>query len=341
MSGLFKSVVVSVLVCFSLSAFASDYSQREAAKPLIDAAVKAGFTADEVKQLLSEAEYKDDIIKAISRPAEKRLTWGQYRDIFIKQQRIDEGVDFWNKHEQTLAKAEQTYGVPAAYIVAILGVETFYGKHTGKYRVLDALATLGFDYEPRAKFFYGQLQEFLLMSREAHIDPRKMMGSYAGAMGMSQFIPSSYRHYAVDFDGDGITDLSQPVDAIGSIANYFAEHKWQKGLAVASPAQFTHGGEKQFVTDYVKPKQTLGALKQNKVTGTACTKESKPTDYCLPKLADNTVITALELEGKQGQEYWLTTDNFYTITRYNHSPLYAMAVHQLAMAIQQARDSTP
>lgn len=340
MSGLLKSVVFSVLFCVGQQALAQDYSQREAAKPLIEAAVKAGFSADEVKQLLSEAVFQDDIIKAISKPAEKRLNWGQYRDIFLTQKRIDDGVVFWNKHQQTLQQAEQTYGVPAAYIVAILGVETFYGRHTGKYRVLDALATLGFDYEPRAKFFYGQLQEFLLMSREAHIDPRNMMGSYAGAMGMAQFIPSSYRHYAVDFDQDGVTNLAQPVDAIGSVANYFAEHRWKPGLAVAAPVTPNSKAASLFVTDYAKPSQTLGQL-QNNIKATRCTPQSAPADYCLPDLPDNTAITPLTLEGKQGNEHWLTTDNFYTITRYNHSPLYAMAVFQLAMNIQQARDTAP
>ena len=197
-----------------------------------------GFASEQLTALFDQVERKQAILDAISRPAEKVKPWKDYRPIFITEARISKGVDFWNKHAEALARAEQEYGVPAEVIVSIIGVETFYGGNTGSWRVLDALSTLCFDYPPRAEFFCQQLREFLILAREQQIDPLTVKGSYAGAMGLPQFMPGSFRAYAVDFDGDGHIDIwTNPVDAIGSVASYFKRHGWVSGESVVSRAQ--------------------------------------------------------------------------------------------------------
>jgi membrane-bound lytic murein transglycosylase B len=286
------------------------------------------FSRGELKTLFEKVEHQPRIIEAITRPAESK-PWYQYRPIFVTEKRIRAGVAFWQENRQLLARAEETYGVPAHIIVAIIGVETFYGRHKGSYRVIDALSTLGFDYPPRAGFFRGQLEQFLLMSREEKRDPLTFQGSYAGAMGMPQFIPSSFRHYAVDFDGDGQRDLwDNRADIIGSVANYFARHRWQKGEPIASRADLNHGKAPQSLLDKgIRPSLPIARLKDAGV--------SPKTSF-----SDGTKGALLALEsGPEEQEYWVTLDNFYVITRYNHSPLYAMAVYQLAEAIRTSRTS--
>jgi membrane-bound lytic murein transglycosylase B len=220
-------------------------------------------------------------------------------------------------------------------ITAILGVETRYGRHKGNYRVLDALATLGFDYPPRATFFRKQLRAFLLMEDEAGIEAASLKGSYAGAMGFPQFIPTSYRAYAVDFNDDGKTDLVHSVaDAIGSVANYFAEHGWQDDLPVAARARVSGNGYEAVFSKKMKPSITLGELRERGVTPVPCEGAAIPSPHCF-RLPDDTRVAPLHLEGEHGSEFWLGTRNFYVITRYNHSPLYAMAVYQLARALEQ------
>lgn len=342
MKWIIKSLAITFLLALVGACQAetpSHYEQRAEAKALIESLAKAGFPAEKARTLLADAKRQDSIIEAISTPAEGTLTWGQYRNIFLTESRIKGGVAFWKAHSDTLEKAEATYGVPVPVILAILGVETNYGNNMGSYRVLDALATLGFDYPPRADFFRKQLKQLFLLSQEANIDPAKVKGSYAGAMGMGQFIPSSYRHYAVDFNNDGITNLYQPVDAIGSIANYFAEHHWTRGLPVAAPATADSKIGSHFEADYHQPDTALARVQQLGIQAESCKDGSHPTDYCFDKLPDDTRITLLQLEGADGMEYWLTSDNFYTITRYNHSPLYAMAVFQLSREIQAAYQS--
>ncbi|OII56879.1 lytic murein transglycosylase B, partial [Pseudomonas putida] len=196
-----------------------------------------GFAPEQLMGVFAEVQRKQSILDAISRPAERVKPWKDYRPMFITDARIARGVDFWRQHEAVLARAEQEYGVPAQYIVAIIGVETFFGRNTGNYRVIDALSTLGFDYPPRAEFFRKELREFLLLAREEQLDPLTLKGSYAGAMGLPQFMPSSFRNFAVDFDGDGHINIwNNPDDAIGSVASYFKRHGWVAGEGVVSRA---------------------------------------------------------------------------------------------------------
>lgn len=286
---------------------------------------KDGFNNNELQALFSRVRTQPEIIEAISRPAEAK-PWYAYRAIFLTPQRIQGGVGFWRTHEAALAQAEQVYGVPAEIIVAIIGVETQYGGNTGKYRVLDALSTLAFDYPRRADYFRKELENYLLLTREEGIDPLSLKGSYAGAMGFGQFMPSSYRAYAVDFDGDRHRDLwSNPRDAIGSVANYLSRHRWQRGAPVAVPASVSGSQYQTLVTRKAeKPSTTVRALRQRGVIPQGTVSDEQPA-------------TLLELDGGSGPEYWLGFDNFYVITRYNLSPLYAMAVYQLSQEIRGQR----
>ena len=288
---------------------------------------KHGFDRKALTDLLNEATFRDDIIKAISSPAEGK-PWYEYRPIFLKQKRIDGGVTFWNENAGLLARASKEYGVAPEIIVAIIGVETRYGTYTGKHKVLDSLYTLGFGYPKRAKFFRSELEQFLILTRDEAVDPATPKGSYAGAMGMPQFISSSYRHYAVDFDGDGKRDLwHNTADVIGSVANFFAEHGWQRDQPVAGPARVTGNKWKALLDNGLKPKRKLAELRSQGVT----TGNDWPAD---------TPAMLLELEGKTGPEYWVCLDNFYAITRYNHSALYAMAAYQLSQEILAARNES-
>lgn len=286
---------------------------------------KHGFARSEVEQGLAQAQFNQAVFEAIQRPWEAK-PWHQYYPIFLTERRLEAGLKFWQQHQQTLERAEQTYGVPAHIIVAIIGVETFYGSYKGNYKVLDALYTLGFYYPPRAKFFRSELREYFLMTREEKLPLDELQGSYAGAMGYGQFISSSYRHYAVDFDGDGVRDLlNNPVDAIGSVANYFAKHGWQRGQPVtlelaADPAHA------RLVTSGLKYEQQLQQLLDNGL--------QLPVDHGLDSNAKAKVFAFAQAEGV---DHWLGLHNFYVITRYNHSPLYAMVVHQFSQQLKQGR----
>jgi membrane-bound lytic murein transglycosylase B len=280
------------------------------------------FNKEELTILFDKVELRPKIIEAITRPAEGKA-WFEYRPIFVTPENIEGGLDFWSEHADILARAERTYGVPPEIITAIIGVETRYGQNTGSYRVLDALSTLAFDYPKRADFFLSELEEYLLLTREENIDPMSIKGSYAGAMGYPQFMPSSYRNFAVDFDNDGQRDLLNNVsDVIGSVAHYFSEHGWLPGK-VAVPA--TVSGDKYIaLLGQLKPELSLRTLKQRGVS----------IDADLP---DDQLGALLEFETETGMEYWVGLQNFYTITRYNHSPLYAMAVYQLSQAIRNQK----
>lgn len=283
-----------------------------------------GFKQDGLRELFSRVRKQQDVLDAISRPAEKRLTWTRYRGIFLTEERIREGVEYWNENRATLLRARDEYGVPPEIITAIIGVETFYGRHTGRHPVLDSLTTLAFDYPPRGDFFRSELEQFLVLSYEELLDPLSVKGSYAGAMGRSQFISSSYRNYAVDFDGDGRRDLwSGNEDAIGSVANYFREHGWQPDRPVAVPAVVPGGGVEERADDFA----TAGQLRRDGIRFT-------------DGLSDDTEARLVRLETDDGAEHWVGLRNFHVITRYNHSPLYAMAVHQLARAIRYRRVSS-
>ncbi len=274
-----------------------------------------------LEQALSKVELKPAIIEAMNKPAESK-TWGQYRPIFMTEARIRNGVAFWQQNRDSLKAAEAQYGVPAEIIVAIIGVETSYGANKGKWRVLDALSTLAFDYPRRADFFRKELANFLVIAYENQADATQYLGSYAGAMGFPQFMPSSYRHYAVDFTQDGRRDLwDNPADAIGSVANYLRENGWQPHEKIAMPVTLNNNSALNYITTGAikKPTHAISTLTQ------AGVQLSEPTQ--LPAML-------LQYENISGNEYWLGFNNFYVITRYNRSPLYALAVYQLADAIR-------
>ena len=284
-----------------------------------DLVSKEGFDRESLERLLAGAAFQQSIIDAITRPAEK-MPWHRYRPIFMTEQRIAGGVEFWRTHADLLARAEREHGVPASVITAIIGVETRYGAVTGRYRAVDALTTLTVAGLSRSAFFGRELRELVLLGREERLDLDTLSGPYAGALGLPQFIPSSYRAYAIDFDADGRRDLlASPADAIGSVANYLARHGWQRGEPISAAATVTPAGASLAQGD-LKPTLTLAELGQRGVgvpSGAAPTLKAK----------------LIRLETEQGDEYHLGFQNFYAITRYNHSALYAMAVTQLAAAI--------
>ena len=314
------------LLGIAAPALAGDYQNSPAVDQFIAVMVRdQGFAAPQLKALFAQVERKQPILDAISRPAERVKPWKEYRPIFLTEARINRGVEFWKQHAEALARAEREYGVPAQVIVAIIGVETFFGRNTGNWRVIDALATLGFDYPPRADFFRKELREFLLLTREQQVDPLSLKGSYAGAMGLPQFMPSSFRAYAVDFDHDGHIDIwNDPEDAIGSVASYFQRHGWVAGDPVATRARVAGTRFADGLTQGLEPVKSVGDLRQLGWT---------PLDA----VDDRYAVTAFRLEGEQGDEFWMGLPNFYVITRYNRSVMYALAVHQLSAALLAQR----
>jgi membrane-bound lytic murein transglycosylase B len=280
------------------------------------------FDAAELTALMASARYQQAIVDAMNRPYEEKA-WGTYRQLFVTPERIAGGQRFLAEHKALLDQVEAAYGVPAELIVAIIGIETNYGQTLGPHRVLDALTTLGFSYPRRAAFFRKELEQFLLLARDEQLDPATVRGSYAGAVGRPQFIPSSYRAYAVDFDGDGRRDLwASDADVIGSVGAYLAQHGWRRGEPIASPAELSRAlgagipvGGKRPVVPEVRVEQLLAA-------------GVKPA-----AALDSDALAALIELDNGGSEYWVTLENFYAITRYNHSNLYALAALQLSEAI--------
>jgi membrane-bound lytic murein transglycosylase B len=289
---------------------------------------KHGFERAALASLFTGVERRQDIIDAITRPAEA-LPWHRYRNIFLTEARASGGVAFWNEHAETIERAATEFGVAPEVIVAIIGVESNYGSIQGRYPVIDALATLGFDYEPRARFFRSELEHFLLLSRDEGLDPAAAKGSYAGAMGSPQFIASSYRAYAVDFDESGTRDLWQSwPDIIGSIANYFHRHRWAPGEPVAVRATLANTDAAALATRALDMQSTVGALRAAGVDFDASLAVDAPANLLM-----------LEASAEGDAEYWVTLHNFFVITRYNRSPLYSIAVHRLAQDIRQRRDA--
>jgi membrane-bound lytic murein transglycosylase B len=276
-----------------------------------------------LRKLLNGAKSQPAIIEAMSRPAEKAKPWFEYRPIFLTEKRIQEGADFWIAHRQELDRASVKSGVAPEYLAAIVGVETFYGRLTGSYRVLDALATLAFDYPARAKFFRDELEQFILLSRERGLDPKVVKGSYAGAMGAPQFMPSNYRRYAVDANADGRIDLwNNWADVCASVGNYLKEHGWNAGEPVLSDAAVEEDKTAELDGRKLALSDTVESLKAKGVN----------FDSSLPPEAPALLIAADESDGV----HWrVGYNNFYVITRYNHSAMYAMAVYELASAMKQ------
>jgi membrane-bound lytic murein transglycosylase B len=265
-------------------------------------------------------------LKAVATPASARA-WAEYRANFVNDRQIGGGVEFWRQHQAALSRAAKEYGVPEEVIVAILGIETFYGRHTGRWRVIDALTTLAFDYPPRAAFFRGELEHYLLISRDRGTDVFSVRGSWAGAIGIPQFMPGSYLKFAVDFDGDGHVDLSgNPADAIGSVANFLKQHGWKPGEIVVLEAEVKGEAFRAYADGAVLPRHTLEEL----------AKAGAKPKVAGPPHGAKAALIELETPGS-ASEFRLGFDNFYVITRYNRSSFYASAVADLAAAVRAKR----
>ena len=318
------AILLSLCVFSAPHAYAKNYYDRDEVKSFIKRMVKQhDFEHSYLKSLFKKARAQTSVLKAIKAPAERKKKWFEYRPIFVNEARIQGGIEYWQQHQNILRAVEQQYGVPAEIIVAVIGVETYYGRLTGKHPVFDSLVTLGFDYPPRSKFFLSELEHYLLLCREEGFEPTALLGSYAGAMGRGQFISSSYRRYAVDFNQDGKRDLwHSDEDAIGSVANYFHAHGWKSNHVVTSSAQFNGDAGSIDHSNSLKPGFTYGELNaQGFVSDMPVGMQEK--------------LSLFVLDGNHGKEYWLGLHNFYVITRYNHSEMYALAVFQLSQEIKQ------
>ena len=339
-----KTAMCGAFLCIASLVCSASYLERDDVAEFIGIMVSEhGFEEATVRAVLDQATYQQSIIDAITRPAERK-PWISYRNIFVTPTRIEDGVKFVQENAATLARANEEFGVPVEIIVAIIGVETNYGRNMGSYRVLDALATLGFDYPPRAKFFRGQLEEFLILTCEERVAPfdgetacrrdqaggtlggrvaiGDLVGSYAGAMGYGQFIPSSYRNFAIDYDNDGARDIwTNVVDAIGSVAAYFKDHDWERGDPVIARV------------DVGAANQTVDELANQSLTPTKTLGEWKALGVQSSDTRDDAYAAIFRFETEDSVDYYLGYHNFYVITRYNISRLYAKAVVEVADGI--------
>ena len=288
-----------------------------------DIAAKHGMDVAVVRRLFAQIKPQPSIIRAMNAPS-TALPWHAFRKGHVDSVRINGGVKFWHQHASTLARATREYGVPEEIICATIGIETHYGGYTGGFRILDALATLAFDYPKRAAFFRDELEQFVLMGHEGSLDLAALKGSYAGAMGIPQFMPSSYRKYAVDFDGDGRKNLWTSVpDVIGSVANYYKLHEWQPGEPITVPARVSAAPDAALIDD-ITPKTRISEFRKLGI---------QPASL----VNDDALAALLPLETESGMQYWFGFKNFYVITRYNRSTNYAMAVFEIAAGIKAAR----
>ena len=286
-----------------------------------------GFVEQELRFLFARAKREPAILKAIKPPAVRQArAWSAYRAIFVNPRHLQAGLAFWDQNRPALERAAAEFGVPEEYVVAIIGVETFYGRNTGRWRVVDALATLAFDYPPRAPYFRSELRNYLLFARDMELDVFSVRGSYAGAIGIPQFMPGSYLRFAVDFDGDGIVDLrANDTDSIGSVANFLKQHGWRPGERVALPARVAGGAHQPMLDAGIEPNFRLADLRQFGVE----TRSDLPVD---------TQVALIDLGAPDAPtEYRLGLRNFYVLTRYNRSSFYAAAVDDLAAALRAAR----
>ena len=316
-----------LLACAPALAWASYTERPEVEAFMHDLVKRHGLVESELKRVFAKAQRLDPVLEAIARPAEKVRSWEEYRALLITERRITEGVQFWRKFPRTLERAQKKYGVPPQYVVAIIGVETYYGRNTGNWRVVDALTTLAFDYPPRAGFFRSELESYLLMARDTGLDVFSVRGSYAGAIGIPQFMPSSARRYAVDFDGNGRIDLQNSrADAIGSVANFLKVHGWQRDADVATAARVTGEGWREYMSGRFEPRHSLAEMRQAGI------------EFDSPEPAGASGVL-IELSNRdKPSEFRVGLRNFYVITRYNRSAMYAAAVTDLAGELKKGYD---
>ncbi len=310
----------------------SSYQKRKEVKEFVAEMVKRhGFKQKELTRVFAQAQYQPTIVKAMDQPPESALgSWQAYRAIFIKPERIEAGAQFWNRNADALKRAADEFGVSEDVIVGIIGVETTFGRNIGTYRVIDALATLAFDYPKRSAYFRVELEHYLVFSRDQKIDPLRVKGSYAGAIGIPQFMPGSYRRFAVDFDGDGQINLAtSPADAIGSIGNFLKSHGWLRGQPVAFGAEVSGDGWRKLAGSGVVPATRFADLPSYGLKTAAA-------------LPGDTLCALIELDSPgQPSDFRVTLQNFFVLTRYNRSNLYAAAVLDLAAEIVRARSAAP
>ncbi|HXF65644.1 MAG TPA: lytic murein transglycosylase B [Burkholderiales bacterium] len=315
------------LAALAAAALAAEtaFAQRELA-PEIETFIneishKHGFDRAALRRVFSQVRPRAAVIRAVMAPATAR-PWHEFRARLLDAARIQGGVRFWREHAATLERASREFGVPEEIIVATIGLETMFGRNTGSFRVLEALTTLAFHYPPRAELFRSELEEYLLLARETGFDMASAKGSYAGAMGIPQFLPSSYRRFALDYDGDGRRDLwGTPQDAIGSVAHYYRAHGWRPGEIVIAPADIGESDADAVMASGIEPRITVAELRRLGVVPLAPVQE--------------TLAAALIMaETESGPRYWLAFNNFYVITRYNRSVNYALAVHELARELR-------
>jgi membrane-bound lytic murein transglycosylase B len=306
----------------------ASYAGRPEVQAFVDELTRRhGFAKAELVRVFTHVQRAEPVLEAIARPAERVRSWEEYRALLLTERRIAEGVQFWKKYPRTLERAERKYGVPPEYVVAIIGVETFYGRNTGNWRVVDALTTLAFDYPPRAGFFRSELEQYLLFARNAGIDVFSVRGSYAGAMGLPQFMPSSARAYAVDFDGNGHIDLLKSrSDAIGSVANFLKVHGWQRDADVLVQARVTGDAWRSYADGRWEPRHSMTELRQAGIE----------FDSPSPAGAAGALIELASAE--RPSDFRVGLRNFYVITRYNRSAFYAAVVADLARELKTAYD---
>jgi len=321
---------IAIFLCVAPSSFAVDIDRSDVASFIDSMVSQYDYDRGQLEDILKAAEIQPSILEKIAKPAEKTLSWAEYRPIFMTRERVRAGAAFWREHRPALDAVSADTGVPVSIIVGIIGVETYFGRITGGHRVLDALATLAFDYPPRASFFRNELQQFLLLVREERMAATDAVGSYAGAMGRPQFMPSSYRRYAVDATGDGKRDIwNDWTDVAGSIANYFIANGWLTDQEVTSQATLSDRYPGGLESDALKADKTVKTLSEAGV-------------MFVTEMPDDSEAQLLKLDGSDGEEFWVGFHNFYVITRYNRSIMYALAVHQLGqeIALEVARDDS-
>ena len=326
---IFPNALRAVLPAILLLIVSTELAAAEKVRPLdpevevfIEEMVqKHQFEARALRRLFTQVQPRPAILRAISTPGTAR-PWHEFRSRYMEPERVNNGVAFWRVHAATLEKASREFGIPEEIIVATIGVETFYGRNTGNFRVLEALTMLAFRYPPRAELFRSELEHYLLLARETGLDPTGIRGSYAGAMGIPQFLPSSYRNYAIDFDGDGKRDIiNSTADAIGSVANYYKAFGWRPGQAVVVPAEVEGSGIAALLETGIKPLLKVAELKSQGVTP-------------VMPMEEGVEAALFMVESATGPRYWLGLNNFYVITRYNRSLNYALTVYELAQELR-------